>query len=144
MKINIWTDGSCTKNPGGNGAWAVLIEVNGQAETFTGTDRNTTSNRMELMAAIKALEFLPPGCECTLYTDSTYVKNGITQWIEKWKERGWKTGGKKTPANFDLWIRLYEVNKRHKVNWQWVKGHSGNIGNDIVDKLASEAVKSLP
>lgn len=143
MDIVVYTDGSCLKNPGGAGGWGVLIEIDGQAETFSGSDPETTSNRMELMAAIRALEILPPGMELTLYTDSSYVQRGITEWVDNWKANAWKTGTNKPVKNLDLWMRLDEANKRHTVDWNWVRSHNGNAGNEIADFLAGEAANSI-
>lgn len=143
MEIKVYTDGSCLKNPGGAGGWGVLIEIDGQAETFSGGDPETTSNRMELMAAIRALEILPPGMKLTLYTDSSYVQTGITEWVINWKANAWKTSGNKPVKNIDLWMRLDEANKRHKVKWNWVRSHNGNTGNEVADFLAGEAANSI-
>lgn len=148
--LEIYTDGACRGNPGPGGWGAVLIyssETAGQAEQrkeLWGGENPTTNNRMELMAAIKALEALNRPCELTLYTDSQYVRKGITEWIANWKKRGWKTAAKKPVKNADLWQLLDEQVQRHAVTWQWVKGHSGNPGNELADELANRGVDELP
>ncbi|KXJ53049.1 MAG: ribonuclease H [Thalassospira sp. Nap_22] len=139
--ITIYTDGACIGNPG-PGGWAALIEQGKRKKTFKGGEADTTNNRMELMAAIKALEALRRPLSVTVITDSQYVRNGITEWIDKWKKNGWRTSGRKPVKNADLWKCLDGLCETHRVEWQWVKGHSGNEGNERVDGLAQqEALK---
>ncbi|MEE3047533.1 MAG: ribonuclease HI [Pseudomonadota bacterium] len=133
--ITIYTDGACIGNPG-PGGWAVLIEQGKRKKTFKGGEPATTNNRMELMAAIKALEALRRPLQVTVITDSQYVRSGITDWIAKWKKNGWRTSGRKPVKNADLWKRLDGLCETHLVEWRWVKGHAGNEGNERVDKLA--------
>ena len=146
-KLEIYTDGACRGNPGAGGWGALLLYSNEEQELqrkeLWGGEADTTNNRMELMAAIKALEALKRDCEVTLYTDSQYVRKGITEWIDNWKKRGWKTAAKKPVKNADLWRALDEQVGRHQVNWKWVKGHSGNEGNEMADQLANRGVDEL-
>ena len=137
--VEIYTDGACRQNPGPGGWGALMIYGNNRKELFGGEDE-TTNNRMELMAAIEALTSLKRGCEVTLYTDSQYVRKGITEWIINWKKRGWKTAAKKPVKNADLWKLLDEQVSRHKVEWIWVKGHAGIEGNEIADQLANRGI----
>ncbi|MCY7293923.1 ribonuclease HI [Alteromonas sp. a30] len=136
--IHIYTDGSCLGNPGPGGYGATLI-YNQHRKEISGGFKKTTNNRMELVAAIKALESLKEPCQVELTTDSQYVKNGINQWIENWKRRGWKTADKKPVKNQDLWQALDSAVSNHTVNWHWVKGHSGHPENERCDELAREA-----
>lgn len=138
--ITIYTDGACIGNPG-PGGWASLIEQGKRRKIFKGGEAETTNNRMELMAAIKALEALLRPLSVTLYTDSKYVRDGITQWIDKWKKNGWRTSGRKPVKNVDLWKRLDGLCETHHVEWQWVKGHDGNEGNEMVDGLAQQEAR---
>lgn len=133
----IYTDGACSGNPG-PGGWGVLMQFGAKEKTLSGGELDTTNNRMELMAAIKALEAVKPGYKgnITLWTDSTYVLKGITEWIHGWKKRGWKKSDKKPVLNADLWQILDELNKARDVNWKWVKGHAGDEGNERADELA--------
>jgi ribonuclease HI len=133
--VRIYTDGACSGNPG-PGGWGVLLQYGDSEKELCGGERQTTNNRMELMAAITALETLKEPCRITLYTDSKYVMDGITQWMKGWKAKGWKTAAKKPVKNQDLWIRLDEAITRHHIEWQWVKGHAGNAGNERADALA--------
>lgn len=133
--VTIYTDGACSGNPG-PGGWGVLLKYNGSERELSGGDRKTTNNKMELLAAINALEALKKPCTVTLYTDSNYVKNGITGWIHGWLRNGWKTASKKPVKNADLWQQLLEAKKRHDVTWKWVKGHAGDPGNERADELA--------
>ncbi|MDG1904278.1 MAG: ribonuclease HI [Arenicella sp.] len=146
-KLEIYTDGACRGNPGAGGWGALLLYSNSEQELqrkeLWGGEADTTNNRMELMAAIKALEALKRDCQVTLYTDSQYVRKGITEWIDNWKKRGWKTAAKKPVKNADLWRALDEQVDRHKVIWKWVKGHSGNEGNEMADQLANRGVDEL-
>lgn len=135
-KVTIYTDGACSGNPGPGGWGALLIYGDNQRELMEGAFE-TTNNRMELMAAIEALKALREPCEVTLHTDSTYVKDGITQWIENWKNNGWRTAAKKPVKNADLWQALDEAVCRHKITWKWVKGHDGDEGNERADELAN-------
>jgi len=140
--IEIFTDGACSGNPG-PGGWGALLRFNGTEKTISGADPDTTNNRMEMMAAISALELLKRPCAVDLTTDSSYVKDGITKWIHGWKKRGWKTASKQPVKNVELWKRLDDAIKPHQVQWHWVKGHSGHRENEIADSLATEAIKTL-
>ena len=141
-KVEIYTDGACRGNPG-PGGWGAVLMYGEKTKEIYGGENNTTNNRMELMAAIRALEALNRACELTLYTDSQYVRKGITEWIMNWKKRGWKTAAKKPVKNADLWQLLdVQVNK-HNVNWVWVKGHAGNQGNELADDLANKGVDQV-
>ncbi len=133
--IEIWTDGACSGNPG-PGGWGVVVRANGSMSEMFGGEPATTNNRMELMAAIKALESAPAGSSVILHTDSQYVKDGLGKWIHGWKRNGWKTADKKPVKNQELWQRLDAANQLHKVDWRWVKGHAGDAGNERADTLA--------
>ncbi|MCX5497451.1 ribonuclease HI [Kaistia dalseonensis] len=137
--VTIWTDGACSGNPGPGGWGAILIYGEKRMELKGGAP-DTTNNRMELTAAIEALDALKRPCTVDIHTDSQYVKGGITGWIHGWKKNGWKTADKKPVKNIDLWQRLDEALKRHKVNWHWVKGHAGNEANERADELAREGM----
>jgi len=139
ITLRIWTDGACHGNPG-PGGWAALIRGGIADQELTGGDVDTTNNRMELMAAISALEALPDQSSAVLFTDSQYVVNGITKWIHDWKPRGWRTAGKKPVKNVDLWQRLEAAAASHVIEWRWVKGHAGHPENERVDALAGAAV----
>jgi len=141
-KVDIYTDGACSGNPG-PGGWGVFIEIDNENIELSGGDRETTNNRMELMAAIKALEEIDKDYEITLYTDSNYVKDGITSWISNWKKNNWKTASKKDVKNKELWMRLDEAIKDKNISWVWVKGHAGNAGNEQADYLARSALEKL-
>ena len=141
-KVDIYTDGACSGNPG-PGGWGVLIEIDNKNVELSGGDKDTTNNRMELMAAIKALEEIDKNYEITLYTDSNYVKDGITSWISNWKKNNWKTASKKDVKNKELWMRLDEAIKDKNISWVWVKGHAGNAGNEQADYLARSALEKL-
>jgi ribonuclease HI len=136
--VEIFTDGSCEGNPG-PGGWAALIRTAGKEEEFSGSERESTNNRMELTAALKALQSLHQNSQVLVYTDSQYLRRGITEWLPGWQARGWK---RKTGvlANVDLWQALAKEIKRHKINWRWVKGHAGHAENDRVDRLARKAM----
>ncbi len=136
--IKIYTDGSCIGNPG-NGGWAAILLMNEKKIKIKGYKKNTTNNQMELTAPIKALKKIPIGEKIEIYTDSKYVKIGITEWVTKWKKNNWKTSSKKKVKNIDLWKELDNLNEKYQIKWCWVKGHSGNILNDEVDQLAREA-----
>ncbi len=137
--VIIYTDGGCKGNPG-PGGWGVLMMYNGRERELWGGEPHTTNNRMELMAAIAALETLKRPCRVELYTDSQYLRNGITTWIGGWKARGWKTAQNDPVKNVDLWQRLDEAQRRHKVSWHWVRGHSGHPENERVDGLAQRGI----
>jgi ribonuclease HI len=141
-KVVIYTDGGCKPNPG-PGGWAALLMYNGHQKELSGGDRKTTNNQMELTAAIEALESLTRPCDVELYTDSQYLKNGITSWMKTWKKNGWKTASKKPVKNRDLWVRLDEATQRHTITWRWVKGHADNEYNERVDQLATAARENL-
>ena len=141
-EVVIHTDGACRGNPG-PGGWGALLEFNGRAKSLKGGETLTTNNRMELMAAIQALETLKETCTVQLYTDSTYVRHGILEWLRSWKARGWKTADKKPVKNQDLWERLDAAAARHRVEWHWVKGHAGHPGNEAADRLANEAIDEM-
>jgi ribonuclease HI len=137
--VEIYTDGACSGNPG-PGGWGVLMTFGGHERELKGGEPQTTNNRMELTAAIMALEALKRPCRVLLHTDSTYVKDGITQWIHRWKQNGWRTSAKKPVKNVDLWQRLDEALARHEVEWIWVKGHAGHDGNEQADLLARQGL----
>jgi len=141
-EIEIFTDGACRGNPG-PGGWGALLRFRGKERELFGGEPETTNNRMELRAAIEGLRALKEPCAVTLTTDSVYVKNGITTWLANWKQKGWKTAGRKPVKNVDLWHELDEQNQRHQVNWQWVKGHSGHRENEIADQLANRGIDQL-
>ena len=136
--ITIYTDGSCLTNPG-NGGWAAIISDGKETKKISGSEKNTTNNRMELLAPINALKEVNPDIEIKIYTDSQYVKNGITEWINTWLANNWKTSKKEDVKNKDLWIELYNLNKSLNVQWNWVKAHDGNPLNEEVDLLAKKA-----
>ena len=141
-QVEIFTDGACRGNPG-PGGWGVLLRFQGKEKELYGGDPQTTNNRMELQAAIEGLSALRERCEVTLTTDSVYVKNGITTWLEGWKKKGWKTAARKPVKNVDLWQALDEQNQRHQVQWEWVKGHSGHTDNERADQLANRGIDEL-
>lgn len=141
-EIEIFTDGACRGNPG-PGGWGALLRFRDIERELYGGELETTNNRMELQAAIEALKALKEPCRVVLTTDSVYVKNGITTWLHSWKQKGWKTAGKKPVKNVDLWQALDEQNQRHEVDWQWVKGHSGHRENEIADQLANRGIDEM-
>ena len=142
-RVNIYTDGACRGNPG-PGGWGVLLEYQGiEKELCGGTQESTTNNRMELLAAIRGIEALTKASDVYLYTDSTYVQKGITEWITGWKKRNWMTAAKKPVKNKDLWVRLDEALASHNVEWRWIKGHAGHPGNERADALANQGIDSL-
>ncbi|PPE72931.1 ribonuclease HI [Solimonas fluminis] len=141
-QIVIHTDGACRGNPG-PGGWGALLEYNGTRKDLKGGEALTTNNRMELMAAISALEALREPCVVQLYTDSVYVRSGLLEWLPGWKKRGWKTADKKPVKNQDLWQRLDAAASRHQVEWHWVKGHAGHPGNEAADRLANQGIDEL-
>ena len=136
--IKIYTDGSCLSNPG-DGGWAAIINIDGEFKKISGYEKNTTNNRMELMAPIKALKDMSSKDVIEIFTDSKYVKNGITEWINTWVLNNWKTSNKEDVKNKDLWIQLYKLNQSLNVKWNWVKAHAGDTLNEEVDILAKEA-----
>ena len=138
MIIKIYTDGSCLGNPG-KGGWAAIILIEEKKIKIKGRKKNTTNNQMELMASIQALKKIPSGKKIEIYTDSKYVKMGITEWIKNWKKNNWKTSSKKKVKNIELWKELDNLSEKHQIKWSWVKGHSGNVFNEEVDQLAREA-----
>lgn len=140
--VTIYTDGACKGNPG-LGGWGVCLRYRQHTKELCGGEPNTTNNRMELMAAIQALEALSHGCQITLHTDSKYVLQGITEWMANWKQRGWKTAAKQPVKNEDLWRRLDAAIQRHSIEWVWVKGHAGNQGNERADALANQGIDGL-
>ena len=141
MKYLIYTDGACSGNPGSGGWAAVIFDEEKKQKNIFGKVNNTTNNRMELMAAIMALKTIKAKSQVTIFTDSTYVKNGITEWIKKWEKNNWKNSNKKTVKNKDLWIKLNNLCMKNKVSWKWVKGHSSNKFNNLADQLATQAIK---
>lgn len=140
--IKIYTDGACSGNPGPGGWGAVLIYGKNEKH-ISGAEKDTTNNRMELRAAIESIKAVREPCKIELYTDSKYVMEGITKWVDGWIQKGWKNASKKPVKNDDLWKELVEQLKNHEVEWHWVKGHSGDKYNDLADKLAVEAIKEL-
>lgn len=140
--VDVFSDGACKGNPG-IGGWGALLRSKGQERELCGGERVTTNNRMELMGAISALEALTRPCQVRLHTDSKYVLQGITEWIENWKKRGWKTADKKPVKNDDLWRRLDAAVTQHDIEWIWVKGHAGHEGNERADELANRGVEMV-
>ncbi|MBU29219.1 MAG: ribonuclease HI [Gammaproteobacteria bacterium] len=141
-RVALYTDGACKGNPGAGG-WGVVLEYGEHRKELFGGDVETTNNRMELMAAIAGLSALKSRCVVDLYTDSVYVKDGITKWLSNWKSNGWRTAAKKPVANQDLWKQLDQAVSNHEVNWHWVKGHSGDPGNERADELANQGASSV-
>jgi ribonuclease HI len=139
--IEVYTDGSCLENPG-NGGWAAIINDDGKIEKISGSEKNTTNNRMELMAPIAALSKITKKKKIQIFTDSQYVKMGITNWIHNWIKNNWQTSKKEDVKNKDLWLNLYKLTQSHDVEWHWVKAHAGNTLNEEVDALAKDAAKS--
>lgn len=137
--VDIYTDGACSGNPG-PGGWGALMIFRGNEREIYGGEPSTTNNRMELLAAIEALEALKKPSKVRLHTDSKYLRDGITQWITRWKRNGWKTAAKKPVKNIDLWQRLEEALPRHEISWHWVRGHSGHPENERADELARRGV----
>lgn len=140
--VEIFTDGACRGNPG-PGGWGAILRYNGKVKELYGGERETTNNRMELMAAIMALESLKRACHVRLTTDSEYVKKGISEWMSAWKQRGWRTANKKPVKNKDLWVRLDSAVQQHAVEWHWVRGHSGHLENERADQLANRGIDEL-
>lgn len=141
-RVEIFTDGACKGNPG-PGGWGAVLRFQGVEKTLSGAEPQTTNNRMELMAAIAALGALKEPCEVVLTTDSEYVRRGISEWMEQWKRRNWRTAAKLPVKNVDLWQRLDELNQLHRVHWHWVRGHSGHRENEMADTLANRAIEAL-
>lgn len=140
--VTIYTDGGCDPNPG-PGGWGAVLEWNHQRKELSGADLETTNNRMELTAAIEALRLLKRPCEVMVMTDSSYLRNGITTWVSGWQARNWRKANGRPVENVDLWRALAEQVSRHKVTWQWVRGHSGQAQNERADRLANEARRGL-
>ena len=142
MKYTIYTDGACSGNPGPGGWGAVILDEREKQNNISGKVKETTNNRMELMAPIMSLKKIKSRSDITIFTDSTYVKNGITEWIKKWEKNGWKNSNKKPVKNKDLWIKLNNLCQKNKVIWKWVKGHSNNKYNNLADILATKEIKN--
>lgn len=143
QRVEIYTDGACSGNPGAGG-WGALLRWKDVEKELSGAEKDTTNNRMEMTAVIEALQALKRPCNITLYTDSKYVMNGINEWLPNWKKNNWKTANKKTAVkNVDLWQKLDELIAQHEIRWVWVKGHNGNEDNERVDELARNAIKNL-
>lgn len=142
QKVELFTDGACKGNPG-RGGWGALLRFGEVEKELCGGERETTNNRMELMAVIEGLNALKRPSAVCVTTDSQYVKNGITQWIHNWKRNGWKTAAKKPVKNADLWRELDEAVGRHEIDWQWVKGHAGHAENERADQLANRGIEEL-
>lgn len=141
--VDVYTDGACKGNPG-LGGWGALLRFRGVEKELFGGEAETTNNRMELLAVIRALQALNRDCLVKVHTDSQYVQKGISEWIHNWKRRGWLTADKKPVKNVDLWQQLDALAKEHRVEWIWVKGHAGHEGNERADQLANRGVASLP
>jgi ribonuclease HI len=140
--VEIYTDGACRGNPG-PGGWAAFLSVDGREKEIAGAEALTTNNRMELTAVIRALEALHRPVSVRVFTDSQYVRRGITEWVAAWKARGWRTADRKSVKNIDLWQRLEELAARHEIDWRWVPAHAGVPGNERVDRLANQAIDAL-
>jgi ribonuclease HI len=141
-QVLAWTDGACRGNPG-PGGWGVLLRAGSRERELKGAEAHTTNNRMELLAAIRALESLKRPCTVDLYTDSQYLRGGITEWLPGWKKNGWRTAARQAVKNQDLWQELEAAAARHEIRWHWVKGHSGHPENDRADALANEAIDEM-
>ena len=141
MKYKIYTDGACSGNPGPGGWGAVILDQDDKQKNISGSEKNTTNNRMELLAAIMSLKKIKTNSQVVIFTDSTYVKNGITEWMKNWKKNGWKNSSKKPVKNKDLWKKLDKLCEANSVSWKWVKGHSTNEFNNLADELATKAIK---
>ena len=142
MKYIIYTDGACCGNPGPGGWGAVIIDEKNNQIELSGSEKSTTNNRMELLAPIKALKKIKTEAKTTIFTDSTYLKNGITEWIKKWEINGWKSANKKPIKNKDLWQELNKLTQKKDITWKWVKAHAGNRLNELADQLATKAIKN--
>ena len=141
-RVEVYTDGACRGNPG-PGGWGAILRYKGKEKELYGAEAETTNNRMELMAAISALEALRRSCRVDLTTDSKYVMQGITEWMDGWKKRGWKNSAKKPVKNVDLWQRLDAATQRHEIEWHWVRGHTGHPENERADALANKAIDEM-
>jgi ribonuclease HI len=141
-KVDIYTDGACRGNPG-PGGWGVLLIYNDSKKSIYGGEHQTTNNRMEMQAIIEAMNAIRSECDITLYTDSKYVMDGVNKWLPNWKEHGWRTANKKPVKNQDLWQLLDQSISTHNINWQWVRGHTGNPGNEEADTLANKGIDEL-
>ena len=141
MKYKIYTDGACSGNPGPGGWGAVILDQDDEQKNISGSEKNTTNNRMELLAAIMSLKKIKTNSEVVIFTDSTYVKNGITEWMKNWKKNGWKNSNKRPVKNKDLWLKLDKLCEANSVSWEWVKGDSTNEFNNLADELATKAIK---
>ncbi|MCF6225669.1 MAG: ribonuclease HI [Xanthomonadales bacterium] len=142
MKVELHTDGACSGNPG-PGGWGALLRYGREEKELSGGQKDTTNNQMELMAVIRGLEYLKRGVHLDLYTDSTYVLKGATEWMTNWKKKGWKNSAGKAVKNRELWERLEKAMHRHTIDWHWVKGHSGNVDNERADELARSAIPKI-
>ena len=138
-QVQIYTDGACRGNPG-PGGWGAILSYLGHEREISGGDVRTTNNRMELTAAIQALQALQQRCQVTLFTDSQYLRNGITTWIHQWKRNNWRRKGRSAVKNVDLWQQLDQLNTKHEITWIWVRGHDGDVGNERADELARKAI----
>ena len=141
MKYKIYTDGACSGNPGPGGWAAIIIDNNKVKDMFSGSEKNTTNNQMELLAPIKAIQKFKKKSEISIFTDSTYVRDGITVWIKQWEKNGWKTASKRPVKNKELWKKLKNLSSKHSIKWIWVKGHAQDKYNNLVDELAQGAIK---
>ena len=141
MEYVVYTDGACSGNPGPGGWGAVILDAKNNEANISGKEKSTTNNRMELMAPIMALRKIKKASKIVIYTDSTYLKNGITIWIKNWEKNGWKSANKKSVKNKDLWLILNELSKKKIIEWKWVKAHNGNKYNEMADRLATEAIR---
>jgi ribonuclease HI len=141
-KVTIYTDGACSGNPG-PGGWGALLRFGSKEKELSGGEKETTNNRMELTAALEALKALTRPCQVEFYTDSEYLRKGITEWMANWKRKGWKTAGKKPVKNQDLWQELDAAIQEHQINWHWVRGHAGQRENERVDRLARAAIPQI-
>jgi len=142
MSVTIYTDGACSGNPG-PGGWGAILRYGDHEKELNGSEADTTNNRMEMMAVIEALRALSKPCTIDLYTDSVYVKDGVTKWMDGWKAKGWKTASKKPVKNQDLWERIDSEIQRHTINWHWVKGHAGHPDNERADELARAGIVKI-
>ena len=140
--VEIYTDGACKGNPG-VGGWGALLRFNDHEKEIFGGEADTTNNRMELTAVIEALATLTRDCDAVVFTDSSYVQKGISEWIHGWKKNGWKTASRQPVKNADLWLKLDELRRQHRVDWRWVKGHAGHVENERADELANRGVELM-